>query len=72
MLAMNIAAVFFLLLSYIASFVSPDGSFWWLQLIALTYGLLLLVNLAFVIFWLLMRRKIFWMSAIAIDSPPAV
>lgn len=66
MFILNICAVFFLLLSYLAAFVSPAGSFWWLQLIALTYGFLLLLNLAFVLFWILLRRKIFWMSTIAI------
>ena len=66
MFVLNIFAVFFLLLSYLAAFVSPAGSFWWLQLIALTYGILLLVNLAFIIFWILLRRKFFWISTIAI------
>jgi len=54
------------MLSYLAAFISPAGSFWWLQLIALTYGFLLLVNLAFIIFWILLRRRLFWISTIAI------
>jgi endonuclease/exonuclease/phosphatase family metal-dependent hydrolase len=66
MFVLNVIAVFFLLLSYLAAFVSPAGSFWWLQIIALTYGFLLLINLAFIIFWILLRRKLFWISAIAI------
>ena len=66
MFVLNVFAVFFLLLSYLAAFVSPAGSFWWLQLIGLTYGFLLLLNLAFILFWILMRRKFFWFSTIAI------
>ena len=68
MFVLNVFAVFFLLLSYLAAFISPAGSFWWLQLIALTYGFLLLLNLAFVIFWILLRRKLFWISIIAIAA----
>lgn len=66
MFILNIMAVLFLVLSYLAAFISPAGFFWWLQLIALTYGVLLLVNLAFVLFWILLRRKLFWISTIAI------
>jgi endonuclease/exonuclease/phosphatase family metal-dependent hydrolase len=66
MFILNITGIFFLLLSYLAAFISPDGSFWWLQLIALTYGFLLLFNLSFVLFWILVKRKLYWYSAIAI------
>jgi len=66
MFVLNIFAIFFLMLSYLAAFISPAGGFWWLQLIALTYGFLLLSNLAFILFWIHLRRKIFWMSTIAI------
>ena len=66
MLVLNFISIFFLLLSYLAAFISPDGNFWWLQLIALTYGLLLLINLGFVLFWILMKRRLFWLSAIVI------
>lgn len=63
---LNMVSIFFLLLSYLASFISPDGNFWWLQLIALTYGLLLLVNLAFILYWIIRKRNAFWYSTIAI------
>lgn len=64
--ALNIIVIFFLLLSYLAAFIAPDGSFWWLQLIALTYGFLLLMNLGYVVFWIIMKRKRYWFSLIAI------
>lgn len=66
MLTLNMISIFFLLLSYLASYVSPDGNFWWLQLIALTYGFLLILNAFFVLYWLIRRRKTFWYSLIAI------
>ena len=57
MFFLNIVAAFFLLLSYAASYIPPDGNLWWLQLIGLAYGILLSVNLAFIIFWLFFGRK---------------
>jgi len=66
MFFLNICCIIFLLLSYLAAYVSPDGNFWWLQLVALTYGFLLLLNLSFVLFWILAKRSRFWYSAVAI------
>lgn len=66
MFVLNIFSVFFLLLSYLSAFISPDGNFWWLQLIGLSYGFLLLLNLSFILFWILIREKKFWFSIIAI------
>src|SRR5260221_327781 len=62
----NLILILFLLLSYAAAYVSPDGNFWWLQIIGLAYGFILIANIAFVIFWLLMRKKKFLYSLIAI------
>jgi endonuclease/exonuclease/phosphatase family metal-dependent hydrolase len=66
MFVLNMLAVIFLLLSYLAAYVSPVGSLWWLQLVALTYGFLLLLNLSFLLFWILAKRKTWWYSAVAI------
>ncbi len=66
MFILNICCIFFLLCSYLAAYISPDGNFWWLQLIALTYGFLLLLNLTFILYWILRKRKLFWYSTIAI------
>ena len=66
MFVLNMISILFLLLSYLASYISPAGSFWWLQLIALGYGFLLLLNLSFVLFWIIAGRYIFWYSAIVI------
>jgi len=66
MFLLNTIAIIFLLLSYTASYISPDGNFWWLQIIGLAYGSLLITNFCFIIFWLLMRKKKFLFSLFAI------
>lgn len=66
MFSLNIVSIIFLLLSYLGAYISPDGNFWWLQLIALTYEFLLVLNLAFILFWILMRRNWFWYSSFAV------
>ena len=66
MFILNILVIIFLLLSYAASYISPDGNFWWLQIIGLAYGSILVVNFCFVAFWMLMRNKKFLFSLFAI------
>lgn len=61
---LNIICASLLLLSYFASYVSPVGNLWWLQLLALGYGILVLFNFAFILFWILARKKKFWLSVI--------
>ncbi len=61
----NIIVIMFLFFSYAASFVSPE-KIWWLALFGLAYGTLLLVNLLFIFFWLLLRKKKYLFSLIAI------
>lgn len=53
----NAVAVFCLLLSYLAPFTDP-GKFWPLAFMGLAYPFLLLINILFIIFWLL-RRPVF-------------
>jgi endonuclease/exonuclease/phosphatase family metal-dependent hydrolase len=54
-----------LLLSYIAPYVNPKG-FWLLAFFGLAYPLLLVSNTVFLLWWMLRRKKLFWLSLICI------
>ncbi|KAA6430797.1 endonuclease/exonuclease/phosphatase family protein [Rufibacter glacialis] len=61
----NIGAAFLLVLSHVASYVSP--SFFWLaSLMALAYPGLLLVNLLFILYWLLVKSRALFISLFAV------
>lgn len=64
-LLLNIFAVIPLLCSYLAAYIAPD-QFWPFAFIGLAYPVLLIINLLFVIFWLLLVRKYFIISVLAI------
>lgn len=53
---LNILALIGLGLSYLAAYISPV-KVWWLALFGLAYGTLLVINLLFVVFWLLRKNK---------------
>lgn len=53
---LNIGTTFLLLLSYLAPFVPPD-SFWPLSFFGLAYPYLVLINLIFLVIWVLQRSK---------------
>ena len=53
---LNVGAVFLLLLAYLAPFVSPD-LFWPLAFFGLAYPYLVLVNLIFLVLWILQPSK---------------
>lgn len=61
----NIVAALFLLLSYVSVFVSPQ-LFWPIALLGLAYPFLLLINLAFIVLWLVNWEKQFLLSFLAI------
>ncbi len=65
LLYLNYITVIFLGLSYLSVFISPL-KFWGISLIGMAYPFIFLVNLLFVIFWLIMWCKYFRISAIAI------
>lgn len=65
LLALNIAVVIALLFSYMASVVPPDR-FWPLIFFGLAYPAILLLNLVFVVYWLLRLRFWFLLSLVAI------
>ncbi len=56
-LAFNVLSVIMLLLSYLASYSSPE-KYWWFAIIGLGYPIVLFVNVLFVIYWLFTSRKI--------------
>jgi endonuclease/exonuclease/phosphatase family metal-dependent hydrolase len=66
MFLLNIIAIVFLIFSYLAAYISPASRFWWLQFFGLAYGIILIVNIFFVILWLFLKRKNAWHSVIAI------
>ena len=53
---LNIGAAFLLLLAYLAPFVSPDF-FWPLSFFGLAYPYLVLINIIFLVIWVLQRSK---------------
>lgn len=57
--------VFLLLLTYLSPFVPPD-IFWPLSLFGITYPFLLLINILFIVFWLLLVNKNLIYSVLAI------
>ncbi len=64
-LLLNILAITALTASYFAAFISPE-KFWPLSFLGLAYPVLLLSNIIFIFFWLLLKRWFFALSLIAI------
>jgi endonuclease/exonuclease/phosphatase family metal-dependent hydrolase len=62
---LNILAALMLLLSYVASFVSP-GTFWPIAFIGLAYPPLLLINILFAFFWIFKKPVFALLSVVAI------
>jgi hypothetical protein len=65
LLILNAVFIFLLLASYAASKVSPD-SFWPLAFAGLAYPFLLVVNIFFIVWWLIFGKRYFLLSLIAI------
>ncbi len=65
MFALNILAILSLILSYSASFISPE-KIWWLALFGIGYGIILIANVFFVLFWVLLRNKKYLFSLVVI------
>lgn len=63
----NIFAVLALLLSYGASFIDPQ-QFWPIAFFGLGYLPILLINLGFIVYWFLRRKRYMLLSLIAIIS----
>lgn len=64
-LGMNILAVLSLLLSYLASYVDP-GKFWIISFFGLAYPAILIINILFIVYWLLRMPKLALISGLTI------
>lgn len=62
-LFLNFIAVFFLLLSYIARWVPPD-KMWFFAFLGMAYPIFFVINLIFVIIWLITSRKKFFLISL--------
>ncbi|MBA9075848.1 endonuclease/exonuclease/phosphatase family protein [Rufibacter quisquiliarum] len=62
---LTMGAAVLLLISHAASFINP-AVFWPASLIALAYPILLLVNLLFVLYWLLVKSRALFISLLAV------
>ena len=62
---LNLIAVLALLFAYAASYISP-ARYWFFAFFGLAYPYLLLLNLFFVLIWLLFWKRFIWISIIAI------
>jgi len=65
MIFINVILVLCLLLSYAAGYISP-ARFWLLAFFGIAYPVFLLINILFVIFWILLMKKYFLLSLITI------
>jgi len=65
MLILNILAVIALLLAYAASYISP-ARYWFFAFFGLSYPYLLLLNLFFVLVWLLFWKRYIWISILVL------
>jgi endonuclease/exonuclease/phosphatase family metal-dependent hydrolase len=65
LLTVNALAIFLLLVSYLASWVNPDR-YWYVALFGLAYNYVLLLNILFLLFWLLFKWKLALFSLLAI------
>jgi endonuclease/exonuclease/phosphatase family metal-dependent hydrolase len=66
-LILNAVFIFLLLVSYTAANVSPD-KFWPMAFAGIAYPVLLAINIFFVVWWLIFRKRYFLLSLVAIIS----
>ena len=62
---LNILAVAALLLAYLSTHISPEKVAFF-ALFGIAYGVLLITNVVFIVFWLLVKKRLALLSAIAI------
>jgi endonuclease/exonuclease/phosphatase family metal-dependent hydrolase len=65
MLVINLLAAAALLCAYAASYMSPE-KYWFFAFCGLAYPYILLLNLFFVLLWLLFWKRLIWISVIVI------
>jgi endonuclease/exonuclease/phosphatase family metal-dependent hydrolase len=64
-LLLNVLSALSLILGYISAFVSPE-TFWPLAFFGLMYPFILIINILFLIFWIIFRKFFFLISLICI------
>lgn len=64
-LIINLILIIFLVASYLSPYISPETA-WIFAFIGLAYPYILLVNIGFVIFWILFRKWYFFFSLVVI------
>jgi len=65
LLILNFLAVLALLIAYLSIYIPPD-KLWVPSLFGLAYPFILAANMLFILFWLLVKPKFFWISLITI------
>ena len=65
MVVVNLFFIFLLVLSYLSLYVSPE-KYWILAFAGFVYPVFLLINVFFVLFWLVFLKKYFLLSLVAI------
>ena len=61
----NLGVAFLLILSYLSIYINPS-KFWMPAFLGLAYPYLLIVNLAFLVFWIIRKKKYLFISLIVI------
>lgn len=61
LIVLNILTAFFYLLSALAPYVKPTD-FWFISLLGLAFPVLLVLLMTFALLWLLLKRKMIWLS----------
>lgn len=65
LIILNIGAVLALFLSYISTHISPE-EYSFLALFGIAYGVILVTNVIFILFWILVKKRLALISTIAI------
>ncbi|MGF7139559.1 endonuclease/exonuclease/phosphatase family protein [Roseimarinus sediminis] len=67
LLSLNLLLVFLLAACYFVPGINP-GSFWWPSLLGLAYPYLLLLNLSFIVFWLIVSWRYLFLSLLCVGA----
>lgn len=62
----NILSILLLLVSYSASYIRPEGKLAYIALLGLAYPVFLVFTLFFLLFWLVLWKKYFWLNLVVI------
>lgn len=65
LLLLNTGVLFLLVLGYLAAYIPPDKN-WMFAFAGLIFPYVVIANIIFIFIWLFLRRKLFWISLIAL------